>query len=68
MGPAIGLWSCFLINTKLNNFVCFSEKQAIAKGEYIPAGGKLSSDLKKKKTLRRIQEWERFEANCRMLR
>ena len=45
----------------------FREKEAIAKGEFIFEDGKVPSDVKKKEILKRIHEWERFEANCQML-
>ena len=44
------------------------EKEAIAKGEFIFEDGKVPSDVKKKEILKRIHEWERFEANCQMLK
>ena len=40
----------------------------MAKGEYSDMDGNIPLDIKKKKTLKRIQEWEKFEANCQMLK
>ena len=44
------------------------EKQAHAKGEFSDDEGSIPSHIKKKKTIKRIQEWERFERNCQLLK
>ena len=46
----------------------FREKEAMAKGEYSDMDGNIPLDIKKKRTLKRIHEWEKFEANCQMLK
>ena len=46
----------------------FREKQAMAMGEYYENDGSVPSHIKRKKTIKRIQEWEKFEANCQLLR
>ena len=45
---------------------CYREKQAQAKGEF--ADGNVPSHIKRRKTIRRIHEWERFERNCQLLK
>ena len=40
----------------------------MAKGEYSDIDGNIPLDVKKKITMQRIQEWERFEANCQRLK
>ena len=40
----------------------------MAKGEYSDIDGNIPLDIKKKRTLKRIHEWEKFEANCQMLK
>ena len=40
----------------------------MAKGEYSNMNGNIPLDVKKKRTLNRIKEWEKFEANCQMLK
>ena len=44
----------------------FREKQALAKGEF--ANGDIPAHIKRKKRIKRIHEWERFENNCQILR
>ena len=39
----------------------------MAKGEYYD-DAHIPSNVKKKKIIKRIHEWERFEANCQILR
>ena len=34
------------------------------KEEYLEVDGKILTDRKKRRTIRRIQEWEKFEENC----
>ena len=48
--------------------IFFREKEALAKGEIQTEDGKIPSEVKKKQIQKRIQEWERFEANCLMLK
>ena len=38
------------------------------KEEYLEVDGKILTDRKKVKTVRRIQEWEKFEENCLRLK
>ena len=52
----------------LTNIPFYREKEAMAKGEFVYEDGKIPSDVKKKEILKRIHEWERFEANCQMLK
>ena len=40
----------------------------MAKGEYSDMDGNIPLDIKKKRTLNKIHEWEKFEANCQMLK
>ena len=40
----------------------------MTKGKYSDMDGNIPLDIKKKKTLKRIHEWEKFEANCQMLK
>lgn len=47
-------------------FAEHEEKQAMAKGEF--SNGDIPSHIKRKKTIKRIQEWEKFETNCQILR
>ena len=47
----------------LTNFVS-RENKALAMGH----DNNASAQTKKKKTLRRIYEWQRFEANCQVVR
>jgi hypothetical protein len=42
--------------------------QSKAKGEFSEFEGEVPLDIRRKKTMKRIQEWERFEANCYMLK
>ena len=49
-------------------FCICREKQAQAKGEFSDDEGNIPSHIKKKKTIKRIQEWERFEKNCQLLK
>ena len=51
-----------------NSSTNFREKEAMAKGEYTDNDGNIPLDIKKKRTLKRIHEWEKFEANCQMLK
>ena len=44
------------------------EKQAQAKGEFSDDEGNIPSHIKRKKTIKRIHEWERFEKNCQVLK
>lgn len=44
------------------------ESQSRAKGEFSELEGEVPLDIRRKKTMKRIQEWERFEANCYMLK
>ena len=46
----------------------FREKQAQDKGEFSDDEGNIPSHIKKKKTIKRIKEWERFEKNCRLMK
>ena len=43
------------------------EQQSKAKGE-LEGEGEVPLDVRRKKTMMRIHEWERFEANCHMLK
>ena len=54
-------------STKLNDMY-IREKEAMAKGEYSDNDGNMPLDIKKKRTLKRIHEWEKFEENCQMLK
>ena len=38
------------------------------KEEYMEVDGKILTDRKKVRTVRRIQEWEKFEENCLRLK
>ena len=38
------------------------------KEEYLEVDGKILTDRKKVRTVRRIQEWEKFEENCQRLK
>ena len=38
------------------------------KDEYLEVDGKILTDRKKVRTVRRIQEWEKFEENCLRLK
>ena len=38
------------------------------KGEYSEKGGQIQAKLRRKKTLKRIREYEKFEANCLLLK
>ena len=40
----------------------------MAKGEFSDMDGNIPFDIKKRQTLKRIEEWEKFEANCQMLK
>ena len=44
------------------------EAQAVAKGLTIEDGEDIPPAEKRKQILKRIREWERFEANCHMLK
>ena len=44
------------------------EKEAILKGEYTDEEGQMPAKIKKMKTLKRIEEYEKFEANCQMMK
>ena len=44
------------------------EAQAVAKGLTIEEGEDIPPAEKRKQILKRIREWERFEANCHMLK
>ena len=54
--------------TYLLNKDLFREMQSKAKGEYLEHEGEVPLDIRRKKTMKRIHEWERFEANCYMLK
>ena len=56
------------IVTYLGNKDLFREMQSKAKGEYLEHEGEVPLDIRRKKTMKRIHEWERFEANCYMLK
>ena len=47
---------------------CSREAQAVAKGLTIEDGEEIPPAERKKQILKRIREWERFEANCHMLK
>jgi len=49
-------------------FAEHEEKQALAKGKFPDDDSGVSAKTKKKKTLRRIHEWQRFEANCQLVK
>ena len=52
-----------------HNILCISrEAQAVAKGLTIEEGEEIPPAEKRKQILKRIREWERFEANCHMLK
>ena len=57
----------FELTVFLMYFFTSREKQALARGE-LKDENNLSAKTKKKKTLRRIHEWQRFEANCQLVR
>ena len=44
----------------------FRERQALIKGDL--NDGSIPTHIKRKKTIKRIQEWERFEESCHMLK
>ena len=44
------------------------EKEAILKGAYSEEEVQMPSKIKKMKTLKRIQEYEKFEVNCQMIK
>ena len=44
------------------------EKESMIKEEYLEVDGKILTDRKKVRTVRRIQEWEKFEENCLRLK
>ena len=48
----------------LSYFIQFREKKAMIDEEYLEVDGKILTDRKKRRTIRRIQEWEKFEENC----
>ena len=48
----------------LSYFIQFREKKAMIDEEYLEVDGKILTDRKKRRTVRRIQEWEKFEENC----
>ena len=48
--------------------LCCREKEAILKGEYSEEEGQMPAKIKKMKTLKRIQEYEKFEVNCQMIK
>jgi len=47
-------------------FAEHEEKQALAKGEF--SNGDIPAHIKRKKRIKRIHEWEKFETNCQILR
>ena len=53
------------MNITLLKILSFREKQAIARGQYADEN-KHSAKTKKRKTLQRINHWQRFEANCQL--
>ena len=44
------------------------EAQAVAKGLVLEEGEEIPPAMRKKQILKRIREWEKFEANCNMLK
>ena len=52
---------------KLILLVC-REAQAVAKGLVLEEGEEIPPAMRKKQILKRIREWEKFEANCNMLK
>ena len=48
-------------------FVCFSDNDAKIKGEYQSVSGS-PKDIRKKKRMRRIEEYKKFKANCQRLK
>ena len=40
----------------------------MAKGEFSDDEGNIPAHIKRRKTIQRIQEWERFEKNCQLLK
>ena len=46
----------------------FREKEAILNGETSGKEGQMPSNARKTKTMKRIQEYEKFEANCQRIK
>ena len=44
------------------------EATAVAKGLVLEEGEEIPPAMRKKQILKRIREWEKFEANCNMLK
>ena len=42
------------------------ERQAMIKGDF--NDGRMPTHIKRKKTMKRIQEWEKFEESCHMIK
>ena len=52
----------------INNDLSTREAQAVAKGLVLEEGEEMPPAMRKKQILKRIREWEKFEANCHMLK
>ena len=49
-------------------FVFIREAQAVAKGLVLEDGEDIPQAIRRKQVIKRINEWEKFEANCHMLK
>ena len=55
-------------NLLLTLFVFIREAQAVAKGLVLEDGEDIPQAIRRKQVIKRINEWEKFEANCHMLK
>ena len=61
-----GYFRTQFITTKLYNLLLNSrDRQALIKGDF--NDGRVPTHIKRQKTMKRIQEWERFEESCHMI-
>ena len=57
-----------IISSVMLAFSVCREAQAVAKGLVLEEGEEIPPAMRKKQILKRIREWEKFEANCNMLK
>ena len=66
--------SVYSLSSRNNLFTYFyfmnfnREAQAVAKGLVLEDGEDIPQAIRRKQIIKRINEWEKFEANCHMLR
>ena len=51
-----------------NTCLVFREKEAMFKKDFLEEDGEVSSKDRREKVLKRIEEYERFEANCQKIK